>query len=113
MVGVDPQFVPDVHGPHLGPKVVLEVDLGTQLRARRLAILADHDEGREEDRFEADHHREEPEREAVEMEAQTGEAEVAENPHGEPDAVRIDEPHGAGETSDAIGSFVFGAAPGA
>src|SRR5437870_9342686 len=68
---VDAQRVADVHRPDLRAEVRLEVELATDVGPRRLAVLADHDERREEDVLEADDHRQQSERELVELERGT------------------------------------------
>ena len=54
VVGVDAQCLADVHRPDFGAQVGLEVQLAAYLGAHGLAVLADHDEGGQEDRLQAD-----------------------------------------------------------
>jgi hypothetical protein len=89
---------------------VLEVDLAAHIRALGLTVLRDHDEGRQEDRLQAHHHRQEAEREAVEDERGAEHAEVHRDPDGQPHAVDVDEGHGAGERRDPVGDAVLGVA---
>src|SRR5438552_18823527 len=65
---VDTERLADMNSPYLRPQVVLEVEVAAEVRSSGLPVLAHHDEGGEEDRFEADHHRQQTERELVEFE---------------------------------------------
>src|SRR5438128_2372979 len=53
VLGVDAERVADVHGPDLRAEVVLEVEVGPDVGAGGLPVLADHHEGGQEDRLEA------------------------------------------------------------
>jgi hypothetical protein len=86
----------------LGLEVGLEVQLGAHIGPGRLAVLADHDERRQEDGLEADDHGEEPERELVEPRAEPSSPSVEQDPDGEPAEVQVDERHAAGEAGDRI-----------
>ena len=80
------------HGLLLGVVVI-----GLRLLERSLAVLADHHEGREEDRLQRHGHGEEVERELVGAE-QTGAA-----PQGEDHRVDVDEVHRPRERRDRVG----------
>src|SRR3954453_14262083 len=108
MAGVDPQRLADVDGPDLGPEVRLEVELAADIGPGGLAVLADHDEGGEEDRLEADDHGEESEGELVELERRPEDPDVDEDPDPEPDGVEIHEIERAGEAGDLIGGPILG-----
>src|SRR5437660_1702366 len=66
MVDVDTEGLADVDGPDLRSQVRLEVELTADVGPCCLAVLADHDERREEDCLQADNHRQQAERELVE-----------------------------------------------
>src|SRR5947209_5949756 len=108
VVDVDAQSTADVDRPDLGAQVRLEVELAADVGPRRLTVLAHHDEGREEDRFEADDHREEAEGELVEYDRPADEPHVEQDPQPEPDRVEIDEVERPGEGGDAVGGAVLG-----
>ena len=59
-------LVVEVCDLHLGLDVDVVLDVAAHLVLLDLPVLADEDEGREEDGFEADDHRQKPERERVE-----------------------------------------------
>src|SRR5437764_146396 len=111
--GVDVEGVADVDGPDLRAEVGLEVQLAADVSAGGLAVLADHDEGGQEDRFEADDHGEQPERELVELERGAEGADVDGDPDAEPHRVDVDELEGAGEVGDLVGGPVLGPHQGA
>jgi hypothetical protein len=64
------------------------------------AVLADHHEGREEDRLERDDHRQQAVRILLGTEP---------DPKAEPEDVEVDEPHRAGERRDLVGDPVLDA----
>ena len=74
--------------------------VGDRLTLRVGPVLADHHEGREEDRLERDDHRQQAVRVVLDAES---------DPAAEPGDVDVDEPHRAGERGDAVGDPVLDA----
>src|SRR4051794_9442281 len=72
--------------------------VGDDLPLGICSVLADEDEGREEDRLEGHDHRQQPVGVALDAEA---------DPAREPDDVEVDEPHRAGKGRDAVGDSVL------
>ena len=107
VVRIDAELLTDVDRPDLAAQVVLEVEIGADVGPRGLAVLAHHHERGQEDRLEADDHREQSVGELVEDEARAEDAGIDGDPHAEPDRVDVHEVQRSGEGGDAVGDVVL------